>query len=280
MGKRPGNKAAGPGNKATGPAARAGAERPRGNVKKKTNSKPEHLDTQEIPFKLREIMRSRMEMNKPKKKRKQARKPRPQNEGLQTDIPVPKFKRERNETVGAYLNRMNRETQHVLFLTKNQLERQPEMELDDKGELPKKEEVEVPKKQKSEKRKKFDRKCLDKFVRRKEEKKVARLEEEMFKDEVMFGEVVMEPPVLTVRPRKGPAEKKAGEKQLFLTKFFDKGSAPSNPPPMSMARKRIVEEERERVVNAYRELKKRRLQQAAGSKPSRSGPKPSRSPHT
>lgn len=267
MGKRPGNKAA-------GPAARAGAGRPRGNAKKKTNSKPEDLDTQEIPFKLREIMRSQMEMNKPKKKRKPVRKQRPQNEGLQTDIPVPKFKRERNESVGAYLNRMNRETQHVLFLTNNQLERQPEMELDDKGELPKKkEEVEVPKKEKSEKRKKFDRKCLDKFVRRREEKKVARLEEEMFKDEVMFGEVAMEPPVLTVKPRKGPAETKPGEKQLFLKKLFDKAGAPSNPPPMSMARKRIVEEERERVVNAYRELKKRRLQQAAG-------PKPSRSPHT
>ncbi|CAI9556320.1 unnamed protein product, partial [Staurois parvus] len=179
------------------------------------------------------------------------------SEGLQTDIPVPKFKRERNESVGAFLSRMNRETQHVLFLTKNQLERRPEMDLDEK-------------KQKSEKRKQFDRKCLDKFVRRREEKKEARLEKEIFKDEVMFGEVALEPPSLTVKPRKGAAGTKPREKQLFLKKLLAKASAPSIPPPMSMARKRMVEEERERVINAYREMKKRKQQQAA--KPSRSLP--------
>ncbi|KAM5134871.1 coiled-coil domain-containing protein 137 isoform 2-T2 [Mantella aurantiaca] len=261
MGKRPKGKAPGAPSRPG-----MGSGRPRGNVKKKTNSKPKDLDTQEIPFKLREIMKSRMEMNKPKKKRKTVHKQGPKNYELQTEIPVPKFKRERNESVGAYLTRMNRETQHVLFLTKNQLDRQPEMELDDQGELPKKEDVEVVKKQKSEKRKEFDRRCLDKFVRKREEKKEARLEEEIFKDKVMFGEVAMEPPTLTVKPRKGAAETKPGEKQLFLKKLFDKASSPAKPTPMSMARKRIVEEERERVINAYRELKKRK-QQAADSKP-------------
>ncbi|XP_072254154.1 coiled-coil domain-containing protein 137-like, partial [Pyxicephalus adspersus] len=88
---------------------------------------------------------------------------------------------------------MNRETQHVIFLTKNQVDRQPELDLDDNGELPKKEEEEEEKeddakkqvtKKKSDKRKEFDRKCLDKFVRKREEKKEARLEEEIFKGKV------------------------------------------------------------------------------------------------
>ncbi|CAI9560831.1 unnamed protein product, partial [Staurois parvus] len=85
---------------------------PRGNMKKKTNSTPKDPDTQEIPFKLREIMKSRMEMDKPKKRRRPVQTRGRHSEGLQTDIPVPKFKRERNESVGAFLSRMNRETQH------------------------------------------------------------------------------------------------------------------------------------------------------------------------
>ncbi|XP_018423732.1 PREDICTED: coiled-coil domain-containing protein 137 [Nanorana parkeri] len=271
MAKRPTNKLAGPAGRAV-----EGPGRPRGKVKKKMNSKPKDLDTQEIPFKLREIMKSRIQMNKPKGKKKRKPVPRqgPRNEELQTDIPVPKFKRERNESVGGYFNRMNRETQHVIFLTKNQVDRCPEMELDDKGKLPEKEEEEeeelkVTKKQKSEKRKEYDRKCLDKFVKKREDKKVARLEEEFFKDTVMFGEVAMEPPSLTVKPRKGAAQTKPGEKQLFLKKFFDQGSKPASAPPVSMARKRIIEEERERVIKAYRELNKKKHQQAADSKPPR-----------
>lgn len=46
------------------------------------------------------------------------------------DIPVPHFKRGKAESVKAYMQRMENETQHVLFLTKNQIDRRPELEAD------------------------------------------------------------------------------------------------------------------------------------------------------
>lgn len=46
------------------------------------------------------------------------------------DIPVPHFRRGKREDVKSYLQRMENETKHVLFLTKNQVERKPELEMD------------------------------------------------------------------------------------------------------------------------------------------------------
>ncbi|XP_056405759.1 coiled-coil domain-containing protein 137 [Hyla sarda] len=236
--------------------------------KKKTNSKPKDLDTQEIPFKLREIMKSRKEMNNPKKRNKKKKHTKPQgpdNEELQTDIKVPTFKRKMNESECSYLNRMNRETQHVMFLSKNQEDRMPEKELDEKGEPVK----EDGKKEKSQKKKDFDRRRLDKFLKKKEDKKEIRLEKDLFTDKVMFGEVVLEPPSLTVKPRKSGAETKPGEKKLLLKSILDKSSTTAPPPAMSLARKRLLEDERERVVQAYRDLKKRKLLQSEGAKVSK-----------
>lgn len=47
------------------------------------------------------------------------------------DIPVPHFKRRKKESEKAYVRRMENETQHVLFLTKNQVERKPEQNADE-----------------------------------------------------------------------------------------------------------------------------------------------------
>lgn len=44
------------------------------------------------------------------------------------DIPVPHFKRGRRESEKAYVRRMENETKHVLFLSKNQVERRPEQD--------------------------------------------------------------------------------------------------------------------------------------------------------
>ncbi|KAM4662024.1 coiled-coil domain-containing protein 137 [Discoglossus pictus] len=232
----------------------------RSNEKKKTNSKPQVLDFQEIPFKLREIMKSRMEMKNPKKKRK--RKPEKQgsqNAELQTDIPVPKFKRKKRESVGAYLQRMEQETQHVMFLSKNQPDRVPEKDPETTEDG--KEQKEKLPKEKSQKKKEFDRRRQEKILKKKEEKRVNLMEKEMFEDRVKFGEVAMEPPSFTVKPRKSSAVTKPGEKQLLLKKLLDKDNAPAKPPPTSLARQRLLEEERERVVHAYRELKKRQQEQ-------------------
>uniref|UniRef100_A0A8D0BB06 Coiled-coil domain containing 137 n=1 Tax=Salvator merianae TaxID=96440 RepID=A0A8D0BB06_SALMN len=215
--------------------------------KKKTNSKPQRLDEQEIPYRLREIMKSRDELKNPKKKKKKKRVT--EQPKLEDDIPVPKFRRQEGESEFSYIERMEQETQHVLFLTKNQMQREPEKE-----EL-------AP--QKTQKKKEFQKKKLDKVRKHKEEKRAAMLEKELLRDSVKFGEVVLQPPTLTARPRKSTIKNKTGQKQLLLTSLLGSGRTASTQkaPCASFARQRIIQEERERVVQAYRDIKKRKQQQ-------------------
>ncbi|XP_043855588.1 coiled-coil domain-containing protein 137 [Dromiciops gliroides] len=238
--------------------------------KKKVNSKPKNLDDQEIPFRLREIMKSRQEMKKhiSKKTRKAVQvafrqKFEKEAMGSLSDIPVPKFKQGKKESDNAYVHRMEQEAQHVIFLSENQVERKPE-----------KEEASQPKKEKSQRKKEFQRRRSDKVRHQKEEKAIASLEKELFQDSVKFGEVVLQPPELTAKPRKSINSDKLGKKSLLLTSLLAPGSD-SQPPAVSMARQRIVAEERERVVQAYREFKKLKQQQLEQRQPfSRSEGKP------
>ncbi|CAM5155805.1 unnamed protein product [Eretmochelys imbricata] len=256
MGKEP---PPGPAGRAARGEPRKGGAVPRAAVpararqeKKKTNSKPKHLDEQEIPYRLRELIKSREEMKNPKsRKRRKAvskRKPVTPDPAAQGDIPVPKFGRRKQESVSAYIQRMEQETQHVLFLTKNQLQREPE--------------TEEPAPEKSQRKKEFQNRRLEKMQKKREEKKAVMLEKALFQDPVQFGEVAMQPPALTVKPRKGIIKEKAGPRQLLLTALL----APvRKAAPLSLARQRIVEEERERVIQAYRDIKQRRQQQASES---------------
>ncbi|NWW24400.1 CC137 protein, partial [Falcunculus frontatus] len=215
---------------------------------KKDNMKPKHPDEQEIPFRLRELMRSREALKRPDPgKRRVAEKQQQQKSKAPGDIPVPRFRRGKGESERSYICRMEQEVQHVLFLTENQLQREPE-----------KEET-AP--EKSKRKKEFQKRKLEKARKKKEEKKEAMLEKSLFQDKVPFGEVVTQPPTITSRPRgRGPAEQ-AGRKQLLLTPRLGQSQAsPVSPvsPVMSMARQRILEEERVRVIQAYRDIQRRK----------------------
>ncbi|XP_015135413.2 coiled-coil domain-containing protein 137 isoform X2 [Gallus gallus] len=127
QGLRPGH------GKEQGPAPGRGpaAATPRGRKEKAlANLKPKHPDEQEIPFRLRELMQSREAMKRPKARaRRVAEKPqRPQGAEAQEDIPVPRFRRRRGESERSYACRMEREVQHMLVLSKNQVQREPEKE--------------------------------------------------------------------------------------------------------------------------------------------------------
>ncbi|KAM9598007.1 coiled-coil domain-containing protein 137 [Trichechus inunguis] len=234
------------------PALRPGQCR---KEKKKVNCKPKNQDEQEIPFRLREIMRSRQQMKNPvsnKRRKTEAhvafRKTlEKEAKGVEPDIAVPKFKQKKWESDGAYMRRMEQETQHVLFLTKNQAARRPEAQ----G---------TPEREKSEHRKAFQKRRLERVRQRKEDKAADRLEQELLQDRVKFGEVALQPPELTARPRKSASRGQPGEKSLVLRVPLGPGSV-SQPLSPSLARQRIVEEERARVVQAYRTLKKLKQQQ-------------------
>ncbi|NWI81812.1 CC137 protein, partial [Dryoscopus gambensis] len=218
---------------------------------KKDNMKPKHPDEQEIPFRLRELMRSREAMKRPDPGRRRAAEKQQQQKSkgpkAAGDIPVPRFRRGKGESERSYICRMEQEVQRVLFLTENQPQREPEKE------------ATAP--EKSRRKKEFQKKKLEKARKKKEEKKEAMLEKSLFQDKVPFGEVVTQPPTITSRPRgRGPAEQ-AGRKQLLLTPRLGRSPASlASPvsPVVSMARRRILEEERARVIQAYRDIQRRK----------------------
>ncbi|NXF76595.1 CC137 protein, partial [Sclerurus mexicanus] len=221
--------------------------------RKVDNMKPKHPEEQEIPFRLRELMRSREAMKRPDPGRrqvaekKQQQKAKAKGSEAKGDTPVRRFRRGRGESERSYICRMEQEVQRVLFLSENQLQREPERA----GTAP----------EKSKRKKEFQKKKLEKARKKKEEKKEAMLEKSLFQDTVAFGEVVTQPPTITSRPRgRGPAEQ-AGRKKLLLTPRLGRSPvSPTSPvsPVMSMARRRIVEEERARVIQAYRDIQRRK----------------------
>ncbi|NXO57936.1 CC137 protein, partial [Aramus guarauna] len=250
-----------PGGSRFGARSSAGSRGPQGltlpwfsrRKEKMDNMKPKHPDEQEIPFRLRELIKSREAMKRPDpgKRRAAEKKQQPKSKGpkAQGDIPVPKFRRGKGESERSYVCRMEQEVQRVLFLTKNQLQREPEKE------------ATAP--VKSKRKKEFQNKKLEKARKKKEEKKEAMLEKSLFQDTVAFGEVVTQPPTITSRPRgRGPTEQ-AGRKRLLLTSRLGQSQASpaSLAAPVSMARRRIVEEERARVIQAYRDIQRRKQQQ-------------------
>uniref|UniRef100_A0A671MVX0 Coiled-coil domain containing 137 n=1 Tax=Sinocyclocheilus anshuiensis TaxID=1608454 RepID=A0A671MVX0_9TELE len=158
---------------------------------------------------------------------------------LSGDIPIPHFRRGRQESERDYVQRMTEESEHVLFLTNIQVERHPEVK-------PKKEEETEEKKSKKKNRLVQQKKKLNQQEER---------EEEMFKDEVLFGEVAMAPPSLSVKPKKAIVKPKGATKGLLLNSLL--GHSPVSVSKPSMARKRMMEEERERVVQLYRQMKQK-----------------------
>lgn len=227
------------------------------------SNQEEHL--QQIPFRLREIMKSKERMKtafkaKPSKtekfKKEIAPKSKKKVDVQVADIPVPHFRQRKKETVKAYIRRMHNETEHVLFLTKNQVERQPELKM---------EELEKPGvNHKSEKKKEYDKSRLQRLHKKKLDRLEEKVERDMLTDSVGFGEVALAPPTLSVKPKKAPIKGQGTSKGLLLNSLL--GHATGSTVKPSMARQRIMEEERQRVVEAYRYLKKQKQQQQESKK--------------
>lgn len=212
------------------------------NKKSRKNANPasdDHL--QQIPHRLREIMKSQERMKQGPQKRKKASKPKM----LSGDIPIPHFRRGRMESERKYVQRMTEESEHVLFLINNQVERHPEVKL--------KKEEETEEKKSKKKNRIHKGKLLQQ--KKKLNQQVEREEEEMFKDEVPFGEVAMAPPSLSVKPKKAIVKPQGVTKGLLLNSLL--GHSPMSVSKPSMARKRIMEEERQRVVQLYRQMKQK-----------------------
>ncbi|XP_061702211.1 coiled-coil domain-containing protein 137 [Syngnathoides biaculeatus] len=217
----------------------------------KERKQVDHLE--HIPFKLQEIMKSKERMQsgslKAKKFKDGTLLHRMPEKSEVKDIIVPRFKRGKRESESHFVRRMEMESNHILFLTNNQAERKPE--LDDDGQ------EELSAQGKSEKKKEYDKLRLKKRQQKKLDRDEARMEKEMLQDHIPFGEVTLAPPSLTSKPKKAPARPQ-GAKELLLNSLL--GHAPTSAAKPSLARQRIVEEERQRAVLAYRHLKKQKQQ--------------------
>ncbi|XP_018560071.1 coiled-coil domain-containing protein 137 [Lates calcarifer] len=253
MGKNKKNKTNESGKQADKTGQQASDKKLKRDGKPKKAKQEDHL--KHIPFRLREIMKSKERMKKGSlgaKKLKEAISPKGKPEDSQDgDIPVPHFKRGKGESERAYLQRMENATKHVLFLTKNQLDRKPELDAD-KQERP-------ADRGKSEKKKEYDKVRLQRLQQKKLNRQEAMMEKEMFVDHVPFGEVSMAPPSLSAKPKKAQVKSQKASKELLLNSLLGHTVGSTTKP--SMARQRIMEEERERAVEAYRHLKKQKQQQ-------------------
>ncbi|XP_047428785.1 coiled-coil domain-containing protein 137 [Mugil cephalus] len=228
-------------------------KKPRGDGKPKRAKQEDHLE--HIPFRLREIMKSKDRMKKRPQKNKKLKKAinshHKSDDSQDGDIRVPHFKRGNLESERAYLQRMNTETQHVLFLTKNQVDRRPELDVDKQERR-----ADIGK---SDKKKEYAKVRLLKRQQKKLDRQEDKLEKEEFVDDIPFGEVTMAPPLLSVKPKKALDKSQNASKTLLLSSLLGQTATSTNKP--SMARQRIMEEERQRAVEAYRYLKKRKQQQ-------------------
>ncbi|XP_044188386.1 coiled-coil domain-containing protein 137 [Thunnus albacares] len=253
MGKNKKNKMNESGKQAVKAGQQPSDKKHKRDGKPKKAKEEDHL--KHIPFRLREIMKSKDRMKagslKAKKLKDSILSKSKADDSQDGDIPVPHFRRRKEESEGAYRRRMDNETKHVLFLTKNQVERKPELDAD-KQERP-------ADKGKSEKKKEYDKARIQKQQQKKLHKQEARMEKEMFVDNVPFGEVTMEPPSLSAKPKKAQIKSQKASKELLLNALL--GHTMTSTIKPSMARQRIMEEERERAVEAYRHLKKQKQQQ-------------------
>ncbi|XP_039904889.1 LOW QUALITY PROTEIN: coiled-coil domain-containing protein 137 [Simochromis diagramma] len=247
MGKNKKNKVPDSGKQAGKPGQRQSNAKLQRDGKPKKAKEVDHI--QHIPFKLREIMKAKDRMKTGSLKVKKPKKDKSEY-FLDGDIPVPHFKRGKRESVKAYVQRMERETKHVMFLSKNQVDRSPEMDAS---------EQERPAHCKSDKKKEYGKMKLQKLQQKKVNKQEDKMEEQMFIDDVPFGEVTMAPPSLSAKPRKAEVKSQKASKELLLNSLLGHTAVSTTKP--SMAKQRIMEEERERAVEAYRQLKKQKQQQ-------------------
>ncbi|GAU93174.1 hypothetical protein RvY_05153 [Ramazzottius varieornatus] len=245
--------------------------------RKYSNKPPSDLTGQEIPRKVREMMKAKEQLkNKTpaQKSRSSARR-----EGSQiwtqdtTAAQVPVFKKGKYEGISHFYRRMDKAAQESI--TKAELESQFDVKFERTGknkltltnqkdpvlETEDGEKAEVVKSTKTKRRK-------EKLMQKMEERTAFERDEfDEFHDDIKFGEVVEAPPQINAAPRKAPEVKKAGDKRLLLIEALKPAPEPEAEKPRSLfdelptldtatVRALRREEARSRAVDTYRKLKK------------------------
>ncbi len=241
------------------------------------NEQPRNVDDQPIPRKVHELttgMRSIISKRKKKKKGNKHLINVPTDSLMELSDahmskplrPVPKFQQRPGESRKSFLRRMDRETEDVLRQSRFEDKYNVKVE-EENGQIRiiKPESAENPEKKNSKKK--------ERLKERKERKKLKSSEDDdaldfsSLRDDVQFGEVAMEPPNLSAKPR--PAKKlqqsSSKNKSLILAGMTAKAKEHKRRPGesvkrknLSLAQQRLLDQERKRVIELYREVKKRK----------------------
>lgn len=179
---------------------------------------------------------------------------------------IPRLVQYSDETESEFLKRVNRAAQDIVNESKFEEKFRVEVDRDESGNvvkmkhrkalddplLPakKRAKLEAREKRKKEKKKERDLKKKQKGKR----KKVDEDDFKHFQDKVEFGEVAYEPPSLdTSKFTKMTNSDTKTKSFIFMEKL--KGSQAGKTPELTESRKKLLEEERLKAVQAYREMK-------------------------
>lgn len=263
------------------------------------NAKPLDINDQEIPRRLRELMTAKDLVKRnmlPKQRRTKKQSFRKlvvvkeddfgsTQPGMKRPLkPVPTFKPKNGETQREFIARVSKSVHNTVEKTKEENKLGVEIIEHPGGKVELRKQEEVVLEEDVQSRKKSVKKTSKKPEKRKEKlkaKKLKKLESKLdefdeLKDIVPFGEVVMEPPSLHFKSKNSSnKDKKLGSKSLLLSKLLPGRNQESVLLPnvnsstnrtvkrklLPAADRRQLDQEQERVVSAYREIKKRKVAQ-------------------
>lgn len=235
------------------------ATKPRGSAD--VDRPPDKDDTEYIPAATRRVMELQEEMKARRNKKRQ-------NIEDQDEAQQNPLKKRQHESDKKHMKRLQREAN--IAIAKSQFEAKFQVEVDGiaNGEV----------RYKKVKKKTSGNKRWEQFKEKKQKKqKQAQSERELgfekFADKVEFGEVAMAPPSLSAKPRKADQKgTRPGVKSLLLKEIMETNQR-QNPMAfvresvgkttkknqLSLAKQKMLNEEREKAINQYRQLKKQKM---------------------
>lgn len=269
-------------------------ERDRGKV---FNKKPNNIEDEFVPKKVKDMMKLVDGIANGEKVYKKPNRKKHLNNGRITSRafvkaeapakgmtrplkPIPLFEQKHNESDNKFLKRVEKMTkeriQQSKFEDKYDVDIMPDPETGETKMISREDENEKKRKRKKvgedgeEIPKKMNRKKAMKLKRK--EKLAGKMDDfSHLSDRVQFGDVVLRPPEINVAPKKAPTDdsrSKPGRKSLLLKKMFTdaQAGARGSSAPKSLHQKATLEEERQRVVAAYRHIRQQKIERATAAK--------------
>ncbi|WAQ96455.1 CC137-like protein [Mya arenaria] len=202
------------------------------------------LDVQHVPRKLKDMLHAKHAMSETKLKKKKTLKKKRKRGKLSDELlkegatsrpmaRIPRFEQGKFEKDGDFIRRVEMETHRVIMRSKMENKYKVDL-MEDQNNITN---LKMKKRPTSENKKQRSR---DKKQKKKEAKQEKKIDKQIgfsgLTDRVSFGEVAMEPPTLTARPRKANSDNekpRPGKRSLLLKEMMGGPSSSKDPEPSS-----------------------------------------------